>query len=252
MFHVTQNLFKDIKKTGQTAQLGFSSRSLIIIIAFGILLIAAIGFAIYFYIQYQQTQIQLNRSTQSNEQAALINEVGKLIVLPSNEQPEIATVSDINKLKGQSFFINARNGDKVLIYSKAQEAILYDPVANKIVAVGPIALTQVTPTESVTPTAVPVNVALYNGTTTIGLTETIAQKLKIKMPNVVVVERKNAVNSTYTSTIVIDLSADNAGHAGKDATEAAELSKILNGKVGKLPSGEQKATGADLLVILGK
>ena len=245
MLHVTQDLFKNIKKATQTAQLGFSSRSLIIIIAFGIVLIAAIGFAIYFYIQYQQTQVQLNRSTQSNEQAALINEVGKLIVLPSNEQPEIATVSDTNKLKGQPFFINARNGDKVLIYSKAQEAILYDPIANKIVEVGPIALTQVTPTESITPTAAPVNVALYNGTTTIGLTETIAQELKVKMPNFVVVARVNASKSTYTSTIIVD-------QTGKDATLAAELAKTLQGKVGKLPSGEQKATGADLVVILGK
>jgi hypothetical protein len=242
MLHITRNLFK---KTGQTAQLGFSSRSLIIIVAFGIVLIASIGFAVYFYIQYQQTQMQLNRSTQSNEQAALINQVGKLIVLPSNEQPEVASVSDVNKLKGQPFFVNARNGDKVLIYSKAQEAILYDPVANKIVEVGPISLTQVTPTQSVTPTAAPVNVALYNGTTTIGLTETIAQELKVKMPNVVVVARVNAAKSTYTSTIVVD-------QTGKNATEAAQLAKILNGRVSKLPTGEQKTPGADLLVILGK
>jgi len=245
MPHVTQNLFKKIKRAGQTAQLGFSSRSLIIIIAFGIVLVAAIGFAVYFYIQYQQTQMQLNRSTQSNQQAALVDEVGKLIVLPSDEQPEIATVSDVKKLKGQPFFVNAQNGDKVLIYSKAQEAILYDPVANKIVEVGPISLTQVTPTESVTPTAAPVSVSLYNGTTTIGLTETIAQELKVKMPNVVVVDRANAAKSTYTSTVVID-------QTGKNATEAAELAKVLNGKVGKLPTGEQKVPGADLLVILGK
>src|ERR1700722_19441064 len=121
------------KKIGQSTELlGFSSRSLIIIVAFAIVLLASIALAIYFYFQYQQTQTQLNKSTSGNEQAALISEVGKLIVLPSGEQPTVATVSDINKLKGQSFFVHARDGDKVLIYSKAQEAILYDPLAGKI------------------------------------------------------------------------------------------------------------------------
>lgn len=234
------------KKTGQsTATLGFSSRSLVIIIAFGIILIAAIVIAIYFYFQYQQTQTQLNKSAQANEQAVLLSEVGKLIVLPSGEQPTIATVSDIDRLKGQTFFSHAKNGDKVLIYSKAQEAILYDPIANKIVEVGPITLTQATPTSLPTPAAVPITVALYNGTTTVGLTETITQKLKTEMPNATVVERVNAEKSTYTTTIVID-------QTGKNATEAATLARVLNGKVGKLPAGEEKAENTDLLVILGK
>ena len=234
------------KKIGQSTELlGFSSRSLIIIVAFGIVLLASIALAIYFYFQYQQTQTQLNKSTIGNEQAALISEVGKLIVLPSGEQPTVATVSDISRLKGQSFFIHARDGDKVLIYSKAQEAILYDPLAGKIVEVGPISLTQVTPTTSITPTPELVNVALYNGTATVGLTETVTQQLKAKMPSVTVVSRINAQKSTYTSTLIID-------QTGKNASSAAALAKVLDGKVGTLPVGELKAPGADVLVILGK
>jgi hypothetical protein len=243
MPHVKITLFK---KTGQqTEELGFSSRSLIVIIAFSIVLLVAIGIAVYFYIQYQQTQTQLNRTTQSNEQAALLNQVGKLIVLPSGEQPQIATVTDMSKLKGQSFFARAHNGDKVLIYSKAQQAILYDPIANKIVEVGPINLTQVTPTVFPALTSAPVNVALYNGTGTVGLTETIAQELKQKLPQVTVISRTNAEKSTYTSTIVID-------QTGKNTSTVATLAKLLNGNVGKLPVGEAKAPKADILVILGK
>lgn len=239
-------MLNPFKKIGQhTEELGFSSRSLIVIIAFSIVLIAAIGIAIYFYIQYQQTQMQLNRSTQSNEQAVLLNEVGKLIVLPSGEQPQIATVTDVSKLKGQSFFAHARNGDKVLIYAKSQQAILYDPVANKIVEVGPINMMQVSPTPTASLTPVPVNVALYNGTTTVGLTETVAQELKTKLPIITVVSRTNAQKSTYASTIVID-------QTGKNASTAAELAKLLNGNVSKLPTGETKAANADILVILGK
>ena len=143
MPQVTKNSRLSLKST---ELLGFTSQSLIIIIGLAIILVAAVGIAIYFYLQYQNTQAQLNKTTQSNEQAALIGQVGKLIVLPTGEQPTIATVSDVNRLKTQSFFSHAHNGDKVLIYTKAQEAILYDPLANKIVEVGPISLTQVTPT----------------------------------------------------------------------------------------------------------
>ncbi|HSX08584.1 MAG TPA: LytR C-terminal domain-containing protein [Candidatus Saccharimonadales bacterium] len=243
MPHVTLNSFK---RTGQqTDLLGFTTRSLVILIAFGLLLVAAIGVAVYFYFQYQQTQTQLNKSTQGNVQAALISEVGKLIVLPTGETPAIATVSDVNKLKGQSFFVHARNGDKVLIYSKAQEAILYDPLAGKIIEVGPISLTNITPTSTVSVTPEPVDVAIYNGTTTIGYSATTAQKIEKEMPNVTVVAKADAQKSTYTTSIIVD-------QTGKNATSAAALAKLLKGKVGPLPAGEAKSSKADILIILGK
>lgn len=246
---IPQFMINPFKKDGKTALLGFSLRSLIIIIAFCIILIVAVTIAVYFYFQYQQTQAQLARSNQANQQSLLLNQVGKLIVLPSGEQPQIATVSDIGKLKSQSFFAHAKNGDKVLIYTKAQEAILYDPVANKIVEVGPISLTQISPTPTgisgPTLTPVPIDVALYNGTATVGLTQTVAQELTSKMPNITVVSRTNAVKSTYTTTIVVD-------QTGKNASVTATLAKLLDGTVGKLPSSEEKAKNADVLVILGK
>jgi hypothetical protein len=234
-------------KTGEpTALLGFSSRSLVIFIAFGLVLLAAVGVAVYFYLQYQQSQDQLNKSTHSNEQAALISEVGKLIDLPTGEQPTVATVSDINKLKSQSFFARARDGDKVLIYTKAQEAILYDPLVNKIVEVGPISLTQVSPTpKGPTPTFAPVRVALYNGTSVVGLASKVAQQLKIKIPSITVVSRSDAQKTTYATTVVVDLT-------GKLTTQASLLAQTLGGKVGTLPEGEAKPSGADLIVILGK
>jgi hypothetical protein len=238
---------KDSFKTGNsTEMLGFGSRSLIIVIAFGIVLLAAIGVAGYFFLQYQQTQAQLSQSAKANNQAELISEVGKLIVLPSGEQPTIATVSDVNRLKEQQFFAHAKNGDKVLIYSKAQEAILYDPFSNKIVEVGPITLTQVSPTASgPMPTAAPIKVALYNGTNTVGLTTTIANQLEKKMANITVISRDTAQNASYGQTIIVDLT-------GKNASQASALAKTLNGKVGKLPVGEVAPKNADVLVILGK
>ncbi len=66
--------------------------------------------------------------------------VGRLIVLPEDEVPTIATVTDLEALQGQPFFANAKLGDKVLIFAKAGKAILYDPVEQKIVEVAPVNL----------------------------------------------------------------------------------------------------------------
>ena len=72
----------------------------------------------------------------------LIQKVGNLILLPANETPQIATVSDKTKLPNESFFAQAQNGDKVLIFNIAQEAILYRPSINKIISVAPINVVQ--------------------------------------------------------------------------------------------------------------
>ena len=68
----------------------------------------------------------------------LIIKVGRLVVLPEGEEPTLATVADPELLKDQPFFANAKAGDKVLVYNQAQKAILYDPVADKIIEIAPI------------------------------------------------------------------------------------------------------------------
>lgn len=97
-----------------------------------VLVLAGGGF--YFYSQNQ-------KSVANNPQAEvkkLVSEVGKLVDLPKGEDPTVATVTDISKLQGQAFFARAKNGDKVLIYSNAKKAILYDPQAKKVIDIAPI------------------------------------------------------------------------------------------------------------------
>lgn len=68
----------------------------------------------------------------------LIKKVSKLINLPTDERPTIATVSDPELLKDQPFFTKAEKGFKVLIYANAGKSILYDPFDNKVVEVASI------------------------------------------------------------------------------------------------------------------
>jgi hypothetical protein len=102
-----------------------------------VLFLGATGAAGYFYKQLGEIKKNPNKVAQ-DQTNAVITAVGRLIVLPTDEQPTLATVADPSKLKDQPFFANAKQGDKVLIYTNARKAILYDPVANKIVEVAPV------------------------------------------------------------------------------------------------------------------
>ncbi len=210
-----------------------------------VIVLAAIAASAYFYFQYQRTQKLLQNPTLAaqEEVKALVTKVATLMELPKDEQPTVATISDKSKLKDQPFFVNAENGDKVLIYTNAKKAIIYRPSTNKIIEVGPVNIGSSAPVTSNAPTEI--KVALYNGTNVTGLTATVEKDLKSKMANVNVVAKENASANTYTKTLVIDLSGTNKENTNK-------IAQTLGGEVGNLPKGEAKPSNADILVILGK
>lgn len=72
----------------------------------------------------------------------LVEDVGSLIELPSDEDATVATVTDVERVREQSFFRNAENDDKVLIYANAKKVILYRPSTNKIIEVGSVNIAQ--------------------------------------------------------------------------------------------------------------
>ena len=203
-----------------------------------LIFIAAIAAGYYYYRSYQK--LLKNPEIVTTQEVSWLQEsVGKLMDLP-NETPSTATVLDKSKLKGQAFFNNAENGDKILIYSTAKKAILYRPSTNKIIEVMPLALDT-----SSTGTTQNIKVALLNGTTTDGLTGTAEVNIKNKIANVNVVSKAQAAKSNYTSTLVVDLS-------GTKADQAKAIAEAVGGTVGAMPAGETKPTGADILVIVAK
>lgn len=91
-----------------------------------------------------------------DQTAKLIKKVSKLINLPPDEQPTIATVSNPELLKDQPFFAKAEKGFKVLIYATAGKSILYDPFDNKVIEVASINIgNQSAPAPTPTPTPAP-------------------------------------------------------------------------------------------------
>src|SRR3989344_4591845 len=75
-----------------------------------------------------------------SEVEKLVSEVSEIIALPEGETPTVATVTDIEKVKDQTFFKNAKNDDKVLIYSGAKKAFLYRPGEKRIIEVGVVTI----------------------------------------------------------------------------------------------------------------
>jgi hypothetical protein len=75
---------------------------------------------------------------EEREIRALVADVGDHMLLPADETPTLATVSDMHALEGQEFFKNAEVGDKVLMYLRSKRAIIYRPSIDRIIEVGPI------------------------------------------------------------------------------------------------------------------
>lgn len=197
--------------------------------------------SIYFFTKKNQTVNQSQDSAQlaAAEVKKIVSEVGKLIDLPTGEDPTVATVTDVNKLKDQSFFQKAKNGDKVLIYTNAKKAILYDTVAKKVLEVAPINIGSASAQIS------QLKIVLRNGTSTVGLATKIESELKKSIPLINIVDKDNAAKNSYEKTLVVVLN-----DSGKDAADS--LIKELNASASALPSGESKPKDADILIILGK
>jgi hypothetical protein len=77
-------------------------------------------------------------ATIAKEQLALVGEIGEFLVLPTEETPTIATVTDKSKLKGQQVFTDAKDGDVLLAYPIAKKLILYRAEQKLIIAIASI------------------------------------------------------------------------------------------------------------------
>lgn len=202
---------------------------------YGLIALVAVGglsgFGIYYFIQYKR--VVDNPSIVSKQETQdVVSAVRKLMELPTDETPTLATVQDKDKLKDQPFFAAAQNGDKILIYTKAKKAIVYRQKDSRIINVGPILLDQ---------TSASAKVELINGGSGTSQTEsTLASQFKDK----VTVYKKADAAKSYSKTKVIDTK-------GAFSSLAASLAEKLNGEVSKMPDGETADGSADIIVIVG-
>lgn len=197
--------------------------------------------------------LSVSKPTDSKNPKDIVERVGRLVILPTNETPTVAVVSDTRKLPKVPLFADAENGDRVLIYPTAKRAFLYRPSLDRLVAMSDVSIQtqsgtdtqakgQLLPTPS--PTPAQINVSIYNGTNTAGLAKTSSKDLESKNKTIIVVSTSDAKKKPYTKTLVIDLTE-------KDAAGAKMLAGLVGGTVSALPAGETAPNGAQYLIILG-
>ncbi len=200
-----------------------------------------------------------SESSKSNEVKAvstankeLLVAVGKLMVLPDNEEPTIATVADLEKLKDQPFFVNAKLGDKVLIFATAKKAVLYRPDENKIIELAPLNIGTSTPSSGNLTTAPlsassspqKISVEIRNGSGKNGLAGQVKALLEAD-GEFSVIKTGNA-NTVYSKTTVQALTDKATSQVISDIKKI-----VLSDSAETLPFGEAKSS-ADALIILGK
>lgn len=173
----------------------------------------------------------------------LTGKLAKLVVLPEGEEPVVATVTDKEKLKDQSVFAKAENGDKIVIYAKAQKAYIYRPSSNLLIDVVPVNIGNQQMSITGVDEKNPLKLALVNGSKNTGITNVLEKRIQDKnIPGVSVVSKATAESDTYEKTLVIDIS-------GKMAKQAAEMALLVGGEVAT--QSTETSSEADMMIIIG-
>ncbi len=89
---------------------------------------------------------QLRKGPNLDKVTVVTSVLSKHMILPTNEQPIIATVTDKSALK-TPFLREADDGDKIIIYEKAKRVIIYRPSTDRIVDIGPVVLDNIPKTK---------------------------------------------------------------------------------------------------------
>ncbi len=210
--------------------------------------------SLYFYLKFRAASEELAKVAKDPKQEVIniLENVGKLMDLPTDEEPTVATVTDKEKLASQKFFSKAENDDKVIIFVKAQKAILYRPSWNKIIEVARIDSidqasngTTAVSNSPVASAAAAVQVTILNGTERVGLSTGLLTKLS-SFPEFSVVQRLNAVKKDYQKSLVVDI-------GGKNSELARKLVGLIGGdtSVVTIMPSEEATPSSEMVVILG-
>jgi hypothetical protein len=198
----------------------------------GLLVILGVGILIAW-------QIAGNHGTLDQKELGRVKaKVGALMILPTDEEPTLATVEDNTKLADSFLKSKAENGDKVLIYIKNHMVIIYRPKVNKIAAVGSVS------SDPALPEANGATLTVMDGAEDPAKTQTIIANIRAAYPDLKVTDGGMSNRHDFPTTIVIDNTDQ------KDNLVDA-LAKITSGKRGVVPLSEGKAS-TELEIIVGK
>ena len=87
----------------------------------------------YFNARRDVATLSNPKNSAEKANAELVQELQRISILPNDENPQVAELTDKEKQKNNPFFKDAQNGDKVLVYQKAGKIIIYRPATKQVV-----------------------------------------------------------------------------------------------------------------------
>lgn len=106
-----------------------------------IIVIVVLGYAIFKKFNPANSSA-VEGQLSDKEIQVLVKKVSKLINVPE-EIPVVATIIKADQLIAeQKFYVGSKDGDYLIVFPKAQKAIIYREGENKLINVGPIIVDQ--------------------------------------------------------------------------------------------------------------
>ncbi len=107
--------------------------------AFAGAVLVIVGIVLYVIFVPTSSLTRVEGELNSRQEARLLREISALIVVPQDEEPVVAYVTNAPQLRmEQPFYAGVKNGDFVVLFPISQKAVVYDPVAKILINVGPV------------------------------------------------------------------------------------------------------------------
>jgi|GEM_PF-5321652 len=129
----------DAKPLKPRRRVTLSRRNMLTLLAV-LVLAGAIAYLFWQNMQLRSPEYQAEAQKRANTE--LIDRVSKVVVLPTDQEPTIATITKVDELKkvNATFYGDAQDGDKILFYST--RAVIYRESEGKIINIAPVTLDQ--------------------------------------------------------------------------------------------------------------
>lgn len=92
----------------------------------------------YLSLRYKVTLAKDPAKKQATEAKEITRQLRRLVVLPNNQQPKIATIinAEVARKQNRQFYAHANDGDVVVIFGET--AYIYRPKLKRIINMGPV------------------------------------------------------------------------------------------------------------------
>lgn len=241
------------------------------VLVVAVALMVTVGLSGFFFFKWQIAKRAVGDPEVALEQAQreidqVVAKVGKLILLPDGETPNLVKIDDKEKIsENLEFFKDSSNGDQVLIYREAQKAYLYRPSENWLINVGSVTFEESSDGEiqaevleggkateigevagvqrDEDEVTTEYSFAVRNGAAIGGLAGTYSLLIEEKIAGAKVLETGNAQENEYQESFLVSFV--------EDGGQAELVAQILGLELASLPASEATPE-TDFLVVVGR